>query len=62
MKGAWRISLVFYEDGRFVPAGFIHVGCAREYLETTEIMPRVKHFSPSLTDAELAEIQEALNR
>ena len=61
-KGRWRISLVYYEDGRFVPSGFIHVGCAREYLETTEIMPRVKHFSPALTDEELTEIQEALTR
>jgi hypothetical protein len=61
-KGAWRISLVFYEDGRFVPAGFIHVGCAQPYLETTDIMPRVKHFSAGLSEENLAEIQEALRR
>src|SRR6188768_662224 len=23
-KGSWRIALVWYEDGRFVPAGYIH--------------------------------------
>ena len=65
-KGRWRISLVYYEDGRFVPSGFIHAGCAREYFETTEILPRVKHFSPALSDEELAEIRveldEALRR
>src|SRR5215510_11720286 len=23
-KGAWRIRLVFYEEGRFQPSGFVH--------------------------------------
>ncbi|HYN10055.1 MAG TPA: hypothetical protein VES67_21905 [Vicinamibacterales bacterium] len=59
-KGAWRITLVYYEDGRFVASGFIHVGCAQPYLETTDIMRRVKYFTPSLTDADLAEIQTEL--
>lgn len=59
-KGAWRITLVFYEEGRFVPSGFIHVGCARPYLETTEIIGRLKHFTPGLTEADLAEIEEQL--
>jgi len=27
-KGAWRIALVFYEEGRFEPSGFVHAGCA----------------------------------
>lgn len=56
-KDAWRISLVFYEDGRFQPAGFVHATCASSYFETTDVMSRVKHFSPALGDAELAEIQ-----
>jgi ribosomal protein L37AE/L43A len=60
-KDRWRIALVFYQDGRFVPSGFIHVGCAREYLETPEIMPRVRHFSPALTDADAGEIQSELS-
>lgn len=53
-KGAWRISLVFHEEGRFVPGGFVHASCAVAYFETPEILARVKHFSPALGEAELA--------
>jgi hypothetical protein len=59
-KGEWRISLVYYEDGRFSPAGYVHTACVSGYFETTAIMPRVKHFSPALTDADLAEIAAAV--
>lgn len=55
-KGAWRIALVFYEEGRFTPSGYLHATCAKEYLETGEFRTRLKHFSPALTDAELNEI------
>jgi len=59
-KGAWRLALTYYDEGRFAPSGFIHIGCAREYLETVEIFGRLKHFSPALTDAEVAEIRAHL--
>ena len=59
-QGAWRISLVYYEDGRFAPSGFIHVSCALPYLETTELMVRLKHFSPGLSDADFVEIRDQL--
>lgn len=59
-KGAWRIPLVFYEEGRFAPAGSIHVPCARAYFETTGIIPRLKRFSPALTDADVKAIEAAL--
>jgi hypothetical protein len=59
-KDSWRIALLFYEDGRFSPSGFIHIACARGYLETTEILPRLRHFTPALKDADIAEIREAL--
>ena len=36
-KDEWRISLVFYEDGRFNPSGFIHARCAGDYLGTTDV-------------------------
>lgn len=58
-KGAWRIPLVFYEEGRFVPAGFIHPTCALAYFETTDVLPRLKHFSPKLSDDDLKELAEA---
>ncbi|HUF47690.1 MAG TPA: hypothetical protein VMM93_07725 [Vicinamibacterales bacterium] len=59
-KDAWRIALVFYEEGRFAPSGFIHVGCAPAYFETADIIDRVRHFSPALTDADLDEIRAGL--
>ncbi len=52
-KDTWRIALVFYDDGRFVPSGFIHAKCVKDYIETTEIGPRVKHFSPALSEEDL---------
>jgi hypothetical protein len=55
-KGTWRLPLVFFEDYRFNPGGYLHARCARSYFETTEILDRVRHFSPELGDTELAEI------
>ena len=59
-KDSWRISLTYYEEGRFVPAGFVHLACARAYFETTDLMDRLRYFSPTLTDADWAEIQQGL--
>jgi ribosomal protein L37AE/L43A len=59
-KGAWRISLVFYEDGRFSPSGFIHLTCVPTYIETTAILTRVRHFTPSLTAHDLADIEAGM--
>jgi hypothetical protein len=59
-KGAWRIPLVFHEDGRFAPAGYIHVPCAQAYFETTDVIPRLKHFSRNLTDEDLRDLQAEL--
>jgi hypothetical protein len=59
-KDTWRISLLYYEDGRFNPSGFIHLGCAPGYLETPDILPRLKHFAPDLSDTDLKEIGAAL--
>ena len=60
-KDVWRIALVFYEDGRFAPSGYIHLTCAKAYLETTDIVGRLRHFTPALTDADAAEIQQSLD-
>jgi hypothetical protein len=61
-KDAWRIPLVFYEDGRFSPGGFVHVGCAKAYFETTELLPRLKRFAPSVSELELGEVEVELRR
>lgn len=59
-KGAWRISLVFYEEGRFVPAGFVHPPCAQAYFESADVLPRVKHFARNLSDDDLGALAAEL--
>lgn len=61
-KGAWRIALVFYEEGRFAASGFVHAACARAYFETTDLLPRVRRFSPGLREEDLTELQAELDR
>jgi len=62
VKGAWRIGLVFYEEGRFEPSGFVHAACARAYFETSDVLPRVRRFSPGLRDEDLAALEADLGR
>lgn len=59
-RGDWRIRLTFYDEGQFSPLGFIHLGCAKDYFETADIVGQVLHFSPALSDAERAELRSAL--
>jgi len=59
-KGAWRIRLVFYEEGQFNPSGFIHLGCGKAYFETGEILDHVLHFSAGLADADRDELRTAI--
>ncbi len=59
-KDAWRIRLVFFEDGMFNAAGNIHLGCSEAYFETTDIMNRLQHFGGELSDADITEIKEHL--
>jgi hypothetical protein len=59
-KDSWRIGLVFFEEYRFQPSGFIHAACAEEYFGTTDVLDRVLHFNPALDPAELEAIEAAL--
>lgn len=61
-KDAWRIVMVFYENERFVPAGFLHASCALKYVEVEaeKLVSRVRRFSPGLSEADLSELQAAL--
>jgi hypothetical protein len=61
-KGSWRVRVVYYEEGRFAPGGFIHLACRNNYLETDEpILDRVLHFSPTLSDTDRQELTAAFN-
>jgi len=59
-KGAWRIRLVFHEEGTFSPGGFIHLACRQPYFETADIVEQVLHFSPGLADDERAALRTEL--
>ena len=59
-KGDWRIALVFFEEYRFDAGGYVHVTCARAYFETTDLLERIHHFTPDLSEAELAELAATL--
>ena len=56
-KGTWRIRVSIFDEGRFNPAGYVHLACAREYFETGEIADRALHFSPKLTEDERGEFR-----
>src|SRR5690349_4991262 len=49
-KGSWRIRLVYYEDGRFVPGGYLHPACRAEYFEGHDSVDAVLHFSHELSE------------
>jgi hypothetical protein len=58
-KGAWRIRLVFYEEGTFNPSGFIHLACRVPYFESSEdLFEHLLHFGRGLG----ADDREALRR
>ena len=60
-KDSWRIGLMFFEEYRFQPSGFIHAACAAEYFGTTDLLERVLHFNPALEPGELEAIEAALH-
>lgn len=59
-KGAWRIRLVFFEEGRFMPSGYLHLDCRQAYFEDHDARDAVLHFSPDLGDEERAELSGLL--
>jgi hypothetical protein len=59
-RGTWRIRIVFYQDGRFAPGGYVHLDCRKAYFETDDVLEHVLHFSPDLDDEGRAELKRAL--
>ena len=47
-RGSWRIRLVYWEEGRFAPGGFVHLECRTAYFETDDVLDRVLRFSRDL--------------
>ncbi|MGE5615849.1 MAG: hypothetical protein ACM3X5_02930 [Bacillota bacterium] len=59
-RGAWRVRLTFFEEGRFNPSGFIHPQCVSAYFEAPGVLERVLHFSPDVDEAAREELRHAL--
>jgi hypothetical protein len=59
-RDAWRIRLVYFEEGRFIPGGTIHLTCAPAYFETTDLLEHVLTFSAGLSDEERGELQRQM--
>ena len=55
-KGALRVALEIWEDGRFNPMGSIHATCAPSYFGTRELAPRIELASPDLPPADLTQM------
>jgi hypothetical protein len=59
-KGEWRVRLVWFEEGRFDPAGFVHLRCTTEYFGTADVLDRVRHFGTGLRFEDLDDLARAL--
>jgi hypothetical protein len=60
-RGSWRIRILFYEEGRFFPGGYLHVTCRTAYFETGDMLDQVLHFSPALNEDERLDLTRALS-
>ena len=60
-KEAWRLPLIFFEDGNYSSSGFIHASCAQAYCETESVFDTVKHFAEGLEKDDLDELSEIVS-
>jgi hypothetical protein len=58
-KDAWRIKLVYFEEGRFEPSGFVHASCGPAYFETANLVRRVPYFT-ELSVEDLRALENAI--
>lgn len=57
--GDWRIRLVFFEEGRFMPGGYVHLTCRMAYFGTDDILEHLLQFSRELSIDEREELRRA---
>ena len=60
-KEAWRLPLIFFEDGNYANSGFIHASCVQAYCETEDVLDTVKHFAEDLEKDDLDELIEIVS-
>ena len=59
-KGIWRIRIVYFEEGRFAPGGYIHLACSKAYFETPDVLEPALQLSAPLSEAERQELTVCL--
>jgi len=59
-QGGWRLPLVFFEEFRFSPGGFVHAACTNGYFGTTAVIDRCVYFSPGLAAEDVAELRASV--
>ena len=60
-KDAWRLPLIFFEDGNYASSGFIHASCVQAYCETDNVLATVSHFARDLDNADLDKLVEVIS-
>jgi hypothetical protein len=60
-KGEWRFVLQMFEEARPNPIGTIHVSCAEAYFGTVDVLERAQRLTPELSDADVADLKQALS-
>lgn len=58
-KGTWRIRIVYYDEGRFGPGGYIHIACSKAYFETDDVLEPVLQLSPTLGEADRQDLESS---
>jgi hypothetical protein len=58
-RGTWRIRLVFFEEGRFLPGGSVHLDCRTAYFEGHHVLGPLLHFSRDLSEDDRRELARA---
>jgi hypothetical protein len=59
VRDSWRIRLAFFEEGRFLPGGYVHVTCRLPYFGIDDILDQLLHFSRELRVDEREELRRA---
>jgi hypothetical protein len=59
-KGGYRFALAIFQEGRFDPIGFVHLGCDLAYFGVRVESARADHAARHLTGEQLQELHSAL--
>jgi hypothetical protein len=58
-RGSWRIRIVYFEQSRFYPGGFLPMACRTAYFEGHDVLDQLLHFSLALSEEEREDLKRA---